>query len=519
MRASAGGQGISLPAQVSAGQLADWVTKTELMTYVRCPYTYTLLWRGELSRDELFDPFLLDLLADGIAFHEQVNASVPEVEVSTAADVERLLADGVTVYDPPMFLNAGLHIWGIPDAVDPADGAFVPVEIKMHKDIQRTDRLELAFYWLLLEPYRTAKDADPRGRLVLRRDGEPFEVEVPLSDQVLSEVQLVLAQLRQARIEPPRARFCGCHVCSVVRRDEVRAAAAEARDVSLLFEVGPRYREALEHIGITSYDQLIDRDPGDIVLLVDAYLGTTTPLSRVVGWQHHAKAYLSGRANLYGRPLRQLSEPFIVLDLEYLTPPFGERLFLVGAGFALASGRTHISQIWADDTDDAERRLLDQLSWLLAQHPRMTVVTWAGKSADLPTLRKAAVRLGVRDPLDGREHCDLFYWAQQNLRLPAPSLGLKELAQYFGVARASDVGGGLEAQFLYKPGRSGKVPASNRDRLQTYNRDDVETTLELARKLRSLRRATQRREGQPGTNGGAHARTPRTAGKRTPTRQ
>lgn len=510
MQASVGGQRLLLPAHASSDQpMSEWVTKTELMTYARCPYTYSLLWRGEITRDQLFDPFLLDLLAQGVAFQEQVNASVPEVEVQTADEVERLLADGVVLYDPPMFLNEHLRIRGVPDAVDPAGGAFVPVEIKMHKNVKHTDLLELAFYWLLLDPYRTTRDAEPRGRLVLRRDGQPVEVDVPLSRHVLTEVHLLMAQLRQARVEQVQARYCGCHVCSVVRRDEVRAAAAEARDVSMLFEVGPRYRDGLNHIGITTHDQLIGRDPVDIVLAVDCYLGTTTPISRVVGWQNHAKAYRSGRANLFGRPLRRLSDPFVVLDLEYLTPPFGERVFLAGLAYVHDSGDVDVVQFWADDTDNAERRLLADLGALFAERPRTTVVTWSGKCADLPTLRKAAERLDVTNPLDGRDHCDLFYWAQRNLRLPAPSLGLKELAAYFGVARASDVAGGLEAQFLYNPGRTGKVRASNRDRLLTYNRDDVETTVELARQLRELRRGSVRRERPPSTNGGVYAESSR----------
>jgi len=53
----------------------DWVTKTELMTYVRCPYTYSLLHRGEIDRSDLFDEFLLELLAEGKEFHDRVDAT------------------------------------------------------------------------------------------------------------------------------------------------------------------------------------------------------------------------------------------------------------------------------------------------------------------------------------------------------------------------------------------------------------------------------------------------------------
>jgi hypothetical protein len=66
------------PASALRGQ--GWVTKTDLTTYLRCPYTYSLLWRGEITAEEIFDEALRELLLEGVAFHEQVDASVPPVE-------------------------------------------------------------------------------------------------------------------------------------------------------------------------------------------------------------------------------------------------------------------------------------------------------------------------------------------------------------------------------------------------------------------------------------------------------
>ncbi len=118
-------------------------------------------------------------------------------------------------------------------------------------------------------------------------------------------------------------------------------------------------------------------------------------------------------------------------------------------------------------------------------------MTWSGGAADLPVMRKAATRLGVPDPLADREHFDLFVWAQRSLRLPVPSLSLEELAEYFAVPHHSDIAGGMEAQLLYRKLLTG--PRAGRStvkrRLLSYNRDDLDATVAVARELNALQPA------------------------------
>jgi hypothetical protein len=81
---------------------------------------------------------------------------------------------------------------------------------------------------------------------------------------------------------------------------------------------------------------------------------------------------------------RPVGDAFIVVDLEYLAPPFRERVWLAGAAMATGPGLAQIHQFWADDTDADERKLLENLGRLLDAHPRLPVVTWSGCSADIP---------------------------------------------------------------------------------------------------------------------------------------
>jgi hypothetical protein len=68
---------------------------------------------------------------------------------------------------------------GVPDGIETCDGALLPIEIKSHKRVQRIDALELASYWLLLEPYRT-RQVPPSRYLILRDSSAPQEIAIEI---------------------------------------------------------------------------------------------------------------------------------------------------------------------------------------------------------------------------------------------------------------------------------------------------------------------------------------------------
>lgn len=103
-------------------------------------------------------------------------------------------------------------------------------------------------YWLLLEPHRTRKAA-PAGMLILRQDGKPVRVEVPVTDALLGEVQRLIRDVRVARKKGVLPRVCGCQVCSRLRCDEVTASVTERKDVTMIWGVGRVFGAALEAAG------------------------------------------------------------------------------------------------------------------------------------------------------------------------------------------------------------------------------------------------------------------------------
>ena len=92
------------------------------------------------------------LVEEGIKFQAGVEATAIPLTVKPA-ELRRLFAqESIHLFGAPVLKNQKLKIKGKPDAIETAKGALLPVEVKSHKDIQRSDELELAFHWMLLVP-------------------------------------------------------------------------------------------------------------------------------------------------------------------------------------------------------------------------------------------------------------------------------------------------------------------------------------------------------------------------------
>lgn len=105
--------------------------------------------------------------------------------------------------------------------------------------------------------------------------------------------------------------------------------------------------------------------------------------------------------------------------------------------------------IWASPAGEA--KALAEFHAILLRFPGLPVVTWNGISADISAVRKAAARAGdhgITQLLPAR-HIDLYLWTRQKLVLPIPGLGLKEVSEYFGISRESDVTSGLAAEAMW----------------------------------------------------------------------
>jgi hypothetical protein len=241
-----------------------------------------------------------------------VSAAVP---LPPDVDFREALAGDVPLYGLSLLRNDKKKIFGIPDGIDPRGGALVPTEIKSHKDAQKHDLWELAFYWLLLEPYRTRRDLEPRGRLILRRNGLPEEAEAELEPGHFERVKKVPTEIRRARYYGVRPRVCSCPVCSGVLHEQIAEATRAGKDLTMIWGIDRAYAEALEAIGLSNYEALIECDPS-MVVAAFRERGYWVSVDIVESWRHHARCYVQAKPVVFGPP-PPVANSFIALDLEY----------------------------------------------------------------------------------------------------------------------------------------------------------------------------------------------------------
>lgn len=468
----------------------NWISKSDLVRWVRCPYAAWLLYKGLITFEDTVDEFQLRLMTEGVAFQEAVEAKAFKIEAAPK-DLRALLTQDIALFRPPVFENRELKIFGQPDGIDAAGGALIPIEIKSHKDVQRIDELELAFYWLLLEPYRSSQLRRPRGVLILRRDGRDERVEVDIPAHRFSDVNAMLAEIRLARLtNRVRERVCRCNVCSQIKHDDVMRAVLDGKDLTLIYGIDRPYARALERLGIGTWEQLIGCDPESMVAGMRSqkyYVG----VKQVEQWSRHAEAWKTRRSVIFAAEPFLPKQSYIALDLEYLNLGL---IWLIGTCVVTPNGREHHGW-WADDPR-GERRSLRKLGELVAAHPDLPIVTWSGESADIPNLFRAGARTGLSRNLAPvfERHVDAFRYAERGVRLPIPSLGLKFVAEHFGMPRVSRIRSGRQAEQMYmwyrSPGTEASRKAKIKAQLVDYNREDIETLIGVVGQIRELTNIT-----------------------------
>lgn len=190
----------------------SWVSKTDITCYLRCPYAFWLVDTNQVAPQDAIDGYAHRLMAQGTEFQALVEAQATPVMVQPG-DLPALFSEELMLLATPQFENAEQRIFGRPDGIVTAKGALFPIEVKSHAKVQALDKLELAFYWLVLTPYRT-RDAPPEGKLVLRANEGPGTVTVPITDEHLRRVETLIEDVRLAgRDGVGSARCCAGRRC------------------------------------------------------------------------------------------------------------------------------------------------------------------------------------------------------------------------------------------------------------------------------------------------------------------
>lgn len=461
-----------------------WISKQDLVEYLRCKYRVFLSLSSGIPIIDMKETALLQLLLEkGLEFESGVIRDVKPQEVQSKEAIEPLAKKALIIRSPRIFRNHELGIQGIPDLVNTDNGKFIPIEIKSHKEVTNTDELELAFYWLLLEPLRK-KRVKPKGYIILNT-GEP--VPVNLTEEHLWKVQFDLDDLREvlkAGAEPILSYECKQCNLSKDCREKVVASGG----LSAIYNISYARERQFKDIGIDSISKLMRTDEEKVNSKLISRFGNTPGIDEIFRMKCHAFSISSGKPFFFGDKQEAhtiLSSSLLVVDLEYDPEHL---IWLVGVAIR-KDNRTTYQQFFAEKSNkDEERRILQSLISLTAKNSSHLFVTYSGISADIPQLRTA----WLRQSLPNRElsrlverHVDVCHFLQRNFRFPMKSLSLDDMEKYLGVQRHSGISSGLEALALYKRYLRTKDNAL-KQQLLDYNREDIDSTLTIVDKIPQL---------------------------------
>jgi predicted RecB family nuclease len=391
-----------------------------------------LSWRFMAYADPT-DPFTFRFTVEG----SQIEIKYPHVRGP--------LSNRASVHDCAPFEinyrtleNTEVGIRGRPFAVDPAGGAMLPAigvwSFGLVTKLAPTSYLELAFHWLLMEPYRSKPSPRIAFLKLLESGQEAFFQEVELEDRHIEEVKRLVVKIRQVLRDGVPPRVCSCAVCDykgILRPpilDEIRNQAHNNKHISILKGVGPARINQLEEMGIFSIDQLQE---------MEASKKPSKKRPKKSAQQAHIESYQNNTPIVFGDvPL--VPDSFIVLDLEY-----DATIWIVGFCVVRAGRQPEYHLLWADSTRSArqEKANLKELAGVAEAEPSLPIITWNGTSADIPALKKAAERLKLGDLFSGvySRHRDLFREFDKAVRLPRKKMGVDDVASWFGFQRRSGI--------------------------------------------------------------------------------
>lgn len=453
-----------------------WVSKTEVAQFLRCKYRVFVVHTRNLSLDEVRDARTIRfLLQRGSQFENSLIAGMPFEEV---ASLESVIDKNVIFRTPEIIQNHELGIRGIVDLILVEEGKLYPVEIKYHRYVSESDRLELAFYWKLLQPLRRGEPG-PKG-FVLLNTGEFVEVALVEKDFVtLDRLLTEIRDVKEVGTEPILCSECG--FCNL--RGECVPRVREKDGLSSVHGIGPVRHEELLSLGIKDARMFAMKAPEELYPVWRQLTPHAPTVREIRQMQTHVRSLQEGRPIYFGSTGFPVGRKLLIIDLEYDNFAC---IWLLGL-LASDMQRTQCYQLFADEMNQEKENLV-RFAALLKQYTRHQIITWDGLRADLPQLEAAWRRHGLPSKeLEQlkRRHRDFYQFFLRNCRLPLVSFGLKEVGGYFGFKRKYEYMDGIEAQMLYHQYLETRM-SSIKHKLLEYNREDLEATLFVVDRLRSL---------------------------------
>jgi len=435
----------------------ELITKSDMLNFLACPFAFKKAKEDGLDFQDLFaSPFSLELAKVGMEHEERVIGSFDwKKSHFDITKVQHVMQKG-TIVGGLHITNDNLGIAGEPDLVWTANGELVPIEIKAHKEENNTDPIEIAFYWLLLEPYRK-RGKTPKGYYILRQEiPDTGNILDSLTESSVDETHIdsVMETLREmrAKMDYHPIRMASCRDCALFKTyclDFLK----KTKCVSLLTTGGSVIQQLKE--SKLNIEKISKMSPSEL----QKFKGIGDKNS--IKFYHKALAFMENKPIFFGREKLPDSSSVIFIDTEFYQngSPFKEYVSGTDNLFALSvcisKGSTSETKVFYSKADDdvfMENDVSEDLKKIMFKIPNALIVTWGGASADVPILKKRFEDLlDIKNPsaygkkmqtlqrkivsdFENR-HIDLMVFVKNNISFPTTSDSIKTIAEYLGYMR------------------------------------------------------------------------------------
>ncbi|AWB32756.1 TM0106 family RecB-like putative nuclease [Orrella marina] len=190
----------------------------------------------------------------------------------------------------------------------------------------------------------------------------------------------------------------------------------------------------------------------------------------------------------------------VFFDIEGYPLEQGGLEYLWGCTYFDECGERQFRDFWAHDAEQEKRAFVDFIDWVYErwlQDPGMHIYHYA--SYEITACRKLMGRYGIREHevdqlLRNGVFVDLYAVVRTGLRVGEPRYSIKNIEHLYRPGRSTDVASGGDSVVAYEAWREANSAGLDGDTWQTseilrslrdYNRDDCNSTEELAQWLRA----------------------------------
>lgn len=360
---------------------------------------------------------------------------------------------------------------GRPDLLERRDGEsalgawhYVPVDVKSTQQLEKYQKLQLAFYAVLLERLQGRFPAEPE---VINKDGLrlPF-----VAGDMMKEFEEIVVELERIRAgerpDPVLRKSC---FDTGPWGGMCRRLAETGNDVALLYNVDVRKLKSLRSVGIRTVDDAAGMDPQT--------LDGAAPRLTLHGLEE-AKLQAQALKNGWVIVRKPVALPVAATEIHFdieSDPPNGMD-YLYGILIRDAQGERYVPFV-AESLEGEGEMWKQFLAWLETLPPDFVVYHFA--PYELGRLKVLEERYGGGPWLDlFRSRMVDLSDALSDVVFPLYFYGLKYVAPFLGFAWKGDVRGGGQSVDVFERYLKTKDRALL-DSIILYNEEDVRATAHL----------------------------------------